>query len=843
MAKLPELLLPAGNYEIAKIAIDHGADAVYIGLEQFSARAKADNFSMEEACDIIDYAHARGAKIFCALNIVLFNEELSACIKTAAQLVAHHVDAFIVQDFGLASMLLEHFPETEVHASTQMAIMNPCGAQTAEALGFDRVVLARECALAEMQEIRAASDIDLEVFVQGALCVCYSGLCYMSSLHGDRSGNRGQCAQPCRQKYSLYDVTDDKEKLIANNYLLSPKDISFLDHLSALAAVPVQSLKIEGRMKQPEYVALMTDIYRKHLDALAAAQVINDSERSADQKAMAQVFNREGFSTAYLLGTPGAAMMSYHTPKNTGIPLGKIGKIRKDTFQVTLDEPLCNGDGVALLDKNLQPLWGGYVDKMTDPSGRVAKKFASGDTVVLSHSMTKHEDLGRVAYCYKTFDKNLSKKLLKAPAKPAATVNRGSLAIDVTARIGAPFAISASCVTAEGAARHYDWQSDFIVEASKSGASCQAVIEKGLAKLKNEGFELSSLSISGDDKAFVPMSLVTTSKNQLAEFFAPVEEDAQEEAAAIDVAARIEACEHAFDSIPPQIKISHPPTITVQVRTLAQAQAALDAGAEELNVLLLDAPADPCCSVDEIARLSERVAVICSLPPLVKNLREENVFRSRIQALLARGVDRFMIANLGQAGLLDGLGVDYYAGDAALNVTNDLTAFAYSKIGLTRQTVSLELDRAALETLSSVGNIPLEMIVYGALPVMHTRYCPMGSLVGGRECDRVCSQPCRQRRYALKQKDKTFPLFADEFCNVYLLNDQRYSLFGQLAEVKNLFMDYWRIAGAFLPAAEVGQATRTLIQLREQLFAQASQRKVLPMTPHSTQGHFFKGVR
>ena len=228
MMNKPELLLPAGDLDTAKRAIDHGADAVYVGLDRFSARAKATNLSLAEMREAIEYAHARGAKIFCALNILLFNDELEDAIKAVAELVGFGIDAFIVQDFGLATLLLSHFPETEVHASTQMAVMNVCGAETMAALGFDRVVLARETSLEMMQAIRAASAIDLEVFVQGALCVSYSGLCYMSSLAGDRSGNRGQCAQPCRRRYALVEGDGKKEQRITEQYLLSPKDMNLL---------------------------------------------------------------------------------------------------------------------------------------------------------------------------------------------------------------------------------------------------------------------------------------------------------------------------------------------------------------------------------------------------------------------------------------------------------------------------------------------------------------------------------------------------------------------------------------------------------------------------------------
>ena len=299
MMNKPELLLPAGDLDTAKRAIDHGADAVYVGLDRFSARAKATNLSLAEMREAIEYAHARGAKIFCALNILLFNDELEDAIKAVAELVGFGIDAFIVQDFGLATLLLSHFPETEVHASTQMAVMNVCGAETMAALGFDRVVLARETSLEMMQAIRAASAIDLEVFVQGALCVSYSGLCYMSSLAGDRSGNRGQCAQPCRLPYGY--------GRFENRYPMSLKDNCLIRYLGELARMGVASLKLEGRMKRPEYVAIVTGIYRAALDGREV--------RSSDLSALRAAFSREGFTEGYYLGRTGPQMFGTRQPE------------------------------------------------------------------------------------------------------------------------------------------------------------------------------------------------------------------------------------------------------------------------------------------------------------------------------------------------------------------------------------------------------------------------------------------------------------------------------------------------------------------------------------------------
>lgn len=847
MTNKPELLLPAGSLEIVKLAIDHGADAVYVGYKQFSARAKATNLTLDEMVEAIDYAHKRSAKIFCALNILLFNDELEDCIKAIAKLVEHELDAFIVQDFGIATLILSHFPETEVHISTQMAIMNRSGVQAVEAIGFDRVVLARETSLRAMEHIRANSSIDLEVFVQGALCVSYSGLCYLSSLQGDRSGNRGQCAQPCRTQYKLYEVGDSHHTLIAQNYLLSPKDMNLLPDLSKLMEVPVQSLKVEGRMKQPEYVALMADVYRKHIDAIAESNKQPAIENDLDK--MAVVFNREGFSSAYLHGVPGASMMSYHTPKNTGIPLGELVKITKTDCTIKLSTTLTPGDGIALYDQNLQPVWGGYLDKIADINGQIGKIFNANDTIRIKHQIQHPADLKRVVYCYKTFDKELSKNLLKTKKMPMPqTKVKGSVDFFVESAYGKPFSVVAMLTPENSdAAISYEYTADFIVEQSRNGKSSREVIENGLNKLSNTGYQVGVIEITGPEDVFVPMSVVTKAKNDvLAYYDRLIAQTATEEALAPvppSAKERIEECMEVLDEIPPQIRIEHDPIVTVQVRTMAQARAAIEAGAEELNVLLLNTYRNDGLHCEDILALKEEIPLLCTLPPLMKEEEEENYYTALCQKLIDGGMTRFMISNLGHAKILEDLGIEYYAGDYQMNLTNDLTASALSQIGLSRQTLSIEMDYERMQGLSSIGSIPLEMVIFGKLLAMNTRYCPMGSLVGKREVDKPCSRPCATKAFFLERENKRYDLVSDQFCNVYLLNDKTYNLCSHLKDIYELCLDYWRIQGAYMTPEEIKQILPTICTIKAQLVNHTPQKLLTPAVSNSTQGHFVKGVR
>ncbi|MBC7960353.1 MAG: U32 family peptidase, partial [Vallitaleaceae bacterium] len=261
-----ELLAPAGSYKALVAAVHAGCDAVYLGGSKFGARANAENFTNETLPQAIDFAHLHGVKVYYAANTLIKEEEMSDFLEQVHFLYKEGVDALIIQDLGVYQLLHETFPKLPLHASTQMTVHNLDGVQWLEKLGFERVVLSRELSLNEIEFIKKHSSIELECFIHGALCVCYSGQCLFSSLIGGRSGNRGTCAQPCRLPYDLYSE-NKKISSSSDRFLLSPKDIQTLEILPALMKSGIHTFKIEGRMKNPNYVALMTALYRKYMDA------------------------------------------------------------------------------------------------------------------------------------------------------------------------------------------------------------------------------------------------------------------------------------------------------------------------------------------------------------------------------------------------------------------------------------------------------------------------------------------------------------------------------------------------------------------------------------------------
>ena len=303
--------------EALKAAVKNGANAVYLGGKLFNARHYASNFTFEELEEAISYAHFYGVRVYITVNILIDNSEMEEAVEYIRYLYNKDVDGVIVQDIGLAKLIRDNFPDMEIHGSTQMTIYNLEGARLLEEMGFTRVVLARETPISEIARIKRESKIELEVFVHGALCMSYSGQCLLSSVIGGRSGNRGTCAQPCRLEYKALDKRGNILNKLEDKYLLSPRDLNTIYNIEDLIEIPVDSLKIEGRMKRPEYVANIVKTYREAIDQ-GSKEI--DKLRSQEVR---QLFNR-GFTRGLGLGDFGRDYMSLDRPDNRGLEIGEI---------------------------------------------------------------------------------------------------------------------------------------------------------------------------------------------------------------------------------------------------------------------------------------------------------------------------------------------------------------------------------------------------------------------------------------------------------------------------------------------------------------------------------------
>lgn len=346
-----ELLVPAGGEKQFIAAVENGADAIYVGGRSFNARINAGNFDNNELTRAVDFAHKRGVKVYVTMNTLIADEEMDEALQYVLFLYEIGVDALIVQDAGLGAVVRENLPGFPLHLSTQASVYDLRGAKMAGHLGYERVVLARELSLNEIEEICHNTEIEIEVFVHGALCICYSGQCQMSRHFGGRSGNRGQCAQPCRLPYKSFD--EDGRLMKTFQYPLSPKDLCLLDHIGELVEAGVASLKIEGRMKSPEYVAIVTSIYRKYLDRYYEKG--SDTVTAEDREALEQIFNRGGFTEGYFYENPGRELMAGEIPKHRGIKIGKVVKMVQGSslIDVKLYHKLSIGDGVEIQGKNV----------------------------------------------------------------------------------------------------------------------------------------------------------------------------------------------------------------------------------------------------------------------------------------------------------------------------------------------------------------------------------------------------------------------------------------------------------------------------------------------------------
>lgn len=332
-----ELLAPAGNMECLKAAVLNGADAIYLGLGQFNARQRADNFNKDNFLEAINFCHLRNVKVYLTLNTLIYTNEIKSALDTCLFAYNHGVDAVIVQDLGLADNIKKYIPELPIHASTQCTIINASGVKNLKKLGFERVVAGREVTLEQLTDM-CLQGVDIEVFIHGALCISYSGQCLMSSLNGGRSGNRGLCAQPCRLKYDVY----EQNKIIDSKYVLSPKDVCTIDNIHEIINSGVKSLKIEGRMKTPQYVATVVSSYRKAINK-CAIDIIEEKNK------LLQVFNREGFFDSYLFNKPGKNNMAYNSSKNTGLLIGKVISVnqQRDMITISSTRQVESGDGIS----------------------------------------------------------------------------------------------------------------------------------------------------------------------------------------------------------------------------------------------------------------------------------------------------------------------------------------------------------------------------------------------------------------------------------------------------------------------------------------------------------------
>lgn len=486
-----DLLSPVGNFECLKAAVQNGANSVYFGADSFSARAFASNFNLKDLEKAILYAKTRGIKTNLTLNTLIKDNEFNKAIELSKKAYEFGIDAIIVQDLGLAKQLINQFPDLDIHASTQMSIHNLQGVLKMQELGFKRVVLARELSIYEIEYICNNCNIEIECFIHGALCISNSGQCLFSSMIGGRSGNRGKCAQPCRLPFELL----ENNKKIDNGYLLSPRDLCGLEFIPELVNSGVTCLKIEGRMKNPEYVATVTRIYRKYIDLAESKKEYKIDEN--DRKLLLQVFNRGMFSNGHLSNSPNKNLIFKEKPNNMGLFLGKVEKYNKNKGYITvkLQESIEIGDTISLEKEN-----GTYNVSEIMFNNKNIKETSIGQTIVIGR-MKGNINLGDKIY------KISSKKLNQIALNSIKCENRKiKLNCKIIIKKGLPIQL---IVTSSNTLDIYSklnisCKSDVIPEEAKNRPLEKEKVFTQLNKTNDSLYEFENIDIELDNDIFLP---------------------------------------------------------------------------------------------------------------------------------------------------------------------------------------------------------------------------------------------------------------------------------------------------------------------------------------------------
>lgn len=824
-----ELLAPAGSREALVAAVENGANAIYLAGNAFGARAYASNFDREALREAIHFAHLRKVAIHVTVNTIVADEEMGPLRDYLRFLYEAGADAVLVQDLGVARVAHETVPDLPLHASTQMSVSSLEGVRALAELGFTRVVLARELSLKEIRHICAHAPVEIETFMHGALCVCYSGQCLMSSMIGGRSGNRGRCAQPCRLPYTLVDekgqdVLGDK----AGSYLLSPRDLSTIDVIPDLIEAGVSSLKIEGRMKRPEYVATVVRTYREAIDTYYAGKGYAVTQEERDD--LAQIFNRD-FTTAYLEGRPGKAMMSDRRPNNRGLLIGRVTAYDWDARIVTvkLSGRLGLGDQVDFWVKV-----GGRVtatiSALTDAKGRAVEEGQAGDTVsfAIPSAVRDHDRV------FKVYDARLMERAKETYAS-GAPVRRIPVAIEVRAAVGEPLTVT--LCDAEG--HRGEGRTDFIGEPARKRPLSEETIRKQVSRLGTSVYEMKSLHCEIAGEVMVPMSEINEARRKAVE--------------ALDALRlkEIEAREHRPE---PKFtdRIARPTPkkadFLVAVDTLGKAEAALAAGADgilfggESYEHRVIAPEEYERAWQMAREAGARIDF--NTPRIVHDGQQKHVERL-LDAFAAFPPDAVHVHNIAMLALVRRLTDFAIHADYSLISYNKQTLAFLKDYGASGATLSPELTAKEIRQLAKESPLPLTCIVHGRLELMVSNYCVTGSFLGG--CgEGPCTQPCTRGHFALKdRKDALFPLAMDQFCHMHVLNSKVLSMMPHAMKFRAAGIETMQIEAKAMGEKEIAAIVKAY--RKAMVFPEEPAEAQLSWIHEQegkdiTRGHYFRGV-
>ena len=806
-----ELLAPAGTMENFMAALESGADAIYLGGKVFNARAHAANFGIDELREAVRLAHILDVSVYVTVNILIGDTELKDLEQYIKDLDSIGVDAIIVQDLAVAEIAKRVAPNIHLHGSTQMTAATLDAVRFYESLGFTRVVLARELSLKEIQHICKHCKAEIEVFVHGALCVCYSGQCLMSSFIGGRSGNRGACAQPCRLPYELLDSKGESVLPKHEAYLLSPKDLNYSEHMNELVAAGVTSFKVEGRMKKVSYVRQVIGTYREILDEAS----IHENQR----KALASGFNR-GFSTAYLEDTVGRQMMTVVAPNHQGKPIGE-SYTKKGEVYLSLTEPIEQGSLVKILQSNGSVTYYTVDDEWTCVSdtlykGRPAEGLAVGQLYLASTPKnTKSRGLQEFTRKY-----DMSVYL-------SVGSNGETNYTELTAILDSGLSVTVT--------------NEYVPAiANKVPTSLEKVTEQ-LGRLGNTLFRLSYVDIPNGPYMWPASVLNALRRDAVTALETALITHHVESWQALQVTGDVD---YGFKA---QHELSYDtcPMISARVDEIEGVKAAISGGAQKIvfGGDRLSRTPYALSIYDEVARLCATSDVICTFatPRVVKD-DEVEAYKHTLEAIVQAHPDSISIhvpqallwlRELGYTGAIEA--------DTGLNIFNTPTLHFWEQLHISCVNPSQELTLKQITELAKHSHVPIETMIHGYTEMMISEYCAIASFVGtGSKVN--CPMPCVKESYSLKdRKGEIFPIRTDPYCRMHIMNSHEMDMRAYVPMLLQKGISILRVDGRHMKPSYVKDIVSQYVGIATGTM-EAPPKKIDSQGESITRGHYFRGI-
>ena len=758
-----ELLSPAGSMESLKAGIQNGADAIYLGGSSFGARAAATNFDNDELIKAVKYAKLRDVNIFVTVNTSIKETEIEDLISYTDFLYKIGVDAIILSDIGIAEVLRKRYPNMELHASTQISAHSLNDVLELKQVGFDRVVIARELGIEEIKEICDNVDIDIEVFIHGAICVSYSGQCLMSSMLGDRSGNRGRCAQPCRQSYKLINKTTGKIINVNGNYLLSPKDLCSIENIEKILDTGVKSLKIEGRMKRPEYVAVVTSRYRKAIDNYINNKITTDKKTLKED--LEAIFNRK-FTSGYLMSKNGSDIINLDKPNNVGVKVGEVLSFnpKKNKLKIKLSGKLSKGDGINL--------GGGNIGRIIK-DGEIFDCGVAGDIVEIDFI----KNIKPKTPVYKTSDKQLVDNANKS-FKEGIENKKINLKCEIFIKVGYKIKFNLENIEI--------FSDEIIEKANNKEAEIDKIIEK-LSKTGGTAYNFVFNNIFVDKSAFIPVSVLNNLRRKAIEKY---------EEYRLDFSAKRIIYPYEDYSYLKGEKVFNG-KITLKVHNNSQ----LDTILENPNIseFVKEIYTEDFTLLEKYYSKFKTLGIniIYSALGVIRN-EEYYVLEKYLSKINSDIFNKVQISTWGSKNFFKSkFGTKKFNIDTYFNIYNSYSLkFFENYFDAEDITISQEINKFEIKNLldkSKERKSNVDMIIYGHTRSMLTEYCAMGVLTKDCHKDRRCSE-CARSDYILKDNEnREFRLFQDIFCRTEIRNHLTLDLRENIKEIFELGIDRVRL--------------------------------------------------